>query len=250
MHYATLAPLMLRLRTKHTAGNRVRLRFSFANTNMSDCQASAAKAAVPEIRVIRPSILYFGTPVVLIGTVNPDGRPNLSPMSSAWALDDRVVLGMGLSGQGCQNLMRTGEAVINLPGPALHQAVEAIAATTACKDVPPYKSAMGYRYEADKFSLAGLTAVPADLVAAPRVAQCALQLEARLLATHRGTNVGETESGFVSLEMQVIRVHAHADMLCEGSDHVDTSKWSPLLYVFRHYFGTGERLGRNFRAER
>ncbi len=32
---------------------------------------------------ITPSILYFGTPVVLISTENLDGTPNLAPMSSA-----------------------------------------------------------------------------------------------------------------------------------------------------------------------
>jgi flavin reductase (DIM6/NTAB) family NADH-FMN oxidoreductase RutF len=48
---------------------------------------------------IEPGILYFGTPVVLISTINPDGTANLAPMSSAlvWrperrgiADDDRV----------------------------------------------------------------------------------------------------------------------------------------------------------------
>ena len=32
---------------------------------------------------IEPAILYFGTPVVLIGTCNEDGSYNLAPMSSA-----------------------------------------------------------------------------------------------------------------------------------------------------------------------
>jgi flavin reductase (DIM6/NTAB) family NADH-FMN oxidoreductase RutF len=32
---------------------------------------------------IAPSILYFGTTVVLISTENADGTPNLAPMSSA-----------------------------------------------------------------------------------------------------------------------------------------------------------------------
>ena len=34
--------------------------------------------------IIEPAILYFGTPVVLIGTCNEDGSCNLAPMSSAW----------------------------------------------------------------------------------------------------------------------------------------------------------------------
>ncbi len=37
-------------------------------------------------RSIKPSILYFGTPVVLLSTHNEDGSTNLTPMSSAWTL--------------------------------------------------------------------------------------------------------------------------------------------------------------------
>ena len=33
-----------------------------------------------------PSILYFGTPVLLISTLNEDGTVNAAPMSSAWWL--------------------------------------------------------------------------------------------------------------------------------------------------------------------
>jgi flavin reductase (DIM6/NTAB) family NADH-FMN oxidoreductase RutF len=32
---------------------------------------------------IEPSILYLGTPVVLISTLNEDGGANIAPMSSA-----------------------------------------------------------------------------------------------------------------------------------------------------------------------
>lgn len=204
---------------------------------------------LPATRVIRPSILYFGTPVVLISTTNPDGTANLSPMSSAWALGDRVVLGMGLTGQGCKNLLRTGQAVINVPGPDSHRAIEAIADTTGCREVPAYKKAMGYRYIADKFVLAGLSEAQSETIAPPRVAQCPLQLEARLLAAHRGSEIDGRDGDYVTLEMQVLRVHAHEAILQEDSDHIDTGRWSPLLYVFRHYFGTGPKLGRNFRAE-
>jgi flavin reductase (DIM6/NTAB) family NADH-FMN oxidoreductase RutF len=35
-------------------------------------------------KTIEPTILYFGTPVALISTLNPDGTANLAPMSSAW----------------------------------------------------------------------------------------------------------------------------------------------------------------------
>lgn len=200
-------------------------------------------------RVIKPSILYFGTPVVLISTLDEHGNANISPMSSAWALGDRIVLGMGCDGKGCENILAQREAVINIPGTGQCEAVEAIAATTGRNPVPPYKINMGYRYEADKFELAGLTPQESDLIKPPRIAECPLQLEARLLAAHRSTVDEDERFAFMSLEMQVVRVHAHEAIVHPGTHHIDTSRWSPLLYVFRHYFGTGKKHGRNFRAE-
>jgi flavin reductase (DIM6/NTAB) family NADH-FMN oxidoreductase RutF len=44
---------------------------------------SSAKSSGSTHRIAEPAILYFGTPVVLIGTSNEDGTPNLAPMSSA-----------------------------------------------------------------------------------------------------------------------------------------------------------------------
>lgn len=49
---------------------------------------------------IKPSVLYVGTPVVLITSLNPDGTTNISPMSSVWALYDRIVLGLTSTSKG------------------------------------------------------------------------------------------------------------------------------------------------------
>lgn len=197
--------------------------------------------------VIQPSILYFGTPVALLTTVQPDGSANISPMSSAWALGDRVVLGLSARGQCAANLRRLGECVINLPDALLWKHVEAIADTTGSHPVPDYKRAMGYRFEPDKFAHAGLTAEPSQLVAPPRIAECPLQLEARVVAMHSCGD--DPVDGTWIVETRVERVHAHVDIVLPGTQHIDTAVWSPLLYVFRHYVGGGERLGCNFRVQ-
>jgi len=205
--------------------------------------------AIPVSIEISPSVLYFGTPVALISTFDAHGQVNLSPMSSLWALGDRVVLGMARASQGCDNFLQTREAVINLPGPLQCGAVEVLAPTTGRSPVPVHKQAMGYRHEADKFALAQLTPVASRFVAPPRVADCPLQMEVRLLAAHDASPVDGDDPEFTLLEAQVLQVHAHQDIVVPNSQHIDTQRWSPLLYVFRHYFGTGPRLGRNFRAE-
>jgi flavin reductase (DIM6/NTAB) family NADH-FMN oxidoreductase RutF len=65
-------------------------------------------------KTIQPNILYFGTPVVLISTLNEDGSANLAPMSSAWWLNQSCMLGMSSKSQTVQNLLRERQCVLNL----------------------------------------------------------------------------------------------------------------------------------------
>ena len=204
---------------------------------------------LPEQTTISPSVLYFGTPVVLVSTLNPDGSPNLSAMSSAWALGNRIVLGMGSGGRGIENLERTRECVLNFPSAALWTQVERLAPTTGVADVPRHKQAGGYVFEADKFGRAGLTPIASEIVSPPRAAECPIQIEASVVAVHVPVAVTGDPDGFRIVETRLERFHAHSRIVIPDSDQIDTEHWQPLLYVFRHYFGTGARLGRNFRAE-
>src|SRR3954451_11597465 len=113
--------------------------------------------------IIEPSILYVGTPVALLSTDNGDGSANLAPMSSAWALGDTLVLGLGSEGHTVHNLRSRPELVVNYPSPELWPAVERLAGLTGRTPVPPEK-AVRFRLERDKFGAAGLTPVPAQLV--------------------------------------------------------------------------------------
>src|SRR5215207_422746 len=119
---------------------------------------------------IDPAILYFGTPVVLVSSTNPDGSPNLAPMSSAWWLGRSCLLGFGARSQTPQNIQRTGACVLNLPSVREVAMVDRLARTTGSDPVPPHKRAMGYRHERDKFAAAGATPAASELVAPPRVA--------------------------------------------------------------------------------
>jgi len=65
-------------------------------------------------RQIAPSILYLGTPVLLVGTLNLNGSANLAPMSSAWWLGWNCMLGLGAKGHTSQNLL---EAVLEASHP-------------------------------------------------------------------------------------------------------------------------------------
>jgi flavin reductase (DIM6/NTAB) family NADH-FMN oxidoreductase RutF len=50
--------------------------------------------ATHSFRTIEPKILYFGTPVALVSSLNEDGTTNLAPMSSFWALGWTLMLGL------------------------------------------------------------------------------------------------------------------------------------------------------------
>ncbi|MER7107139.1 flavin reductase family protein [Streptomyces sp. NPDC000229] len=193
---------------------------------------------------ITPSILYFGTSVALLTTGNEDGSANLAPVSSAWALGQTVVLGLGADSRTAANLAARPELVINLPSPGLWEAVERLAPLTGAARVPAAKLARGYRYEPDKFAAAGLTPVPSGTVGPPRVAECPLQLEARVRRSSP-----DAEGHFLIVECAVVRVHADRRIVVPGTQHIDPTLWSPLIFNFRHYQGLGPELGHCFTSE-
>jgi flavin reductase (DIM6/NTAB) family NADH-FMN oxidoreductase RutF len=201
------------------------------------------KESVQDHQVIQPSILYYGTPVVLLTTLNEDRTTNISPLSSSWALGQHIVLGIGVGGKAMENLRNHAECVINVPDPSLWRQVEALAPLTGKDPVPDYKLQMSYRYEKDKFGAAGLTSQASELVQPSRIRECPLQIESAV----RNIRIPEHSPSFAIVEVEALRVHARRDIV-KNENHVDASSWSPLIYNFRHYFGLGPELGKTFRA--
>ena len=191
-------------------------------------------------QTIEPKILYFGTPVVLISTLNEDGSANLAPMSSAWWLDQSCMLGIGSRSKTVENLLRERECVLNLPSSDLVDAVDRLALTTGRNPVPDYKTKMGFQYVPDKFAHAGLIPVASDLVLPPRVAECTVQLEAIIEKFHQ---FGAPEDFSMAIEARIIRVHIDDAILnSEKRHHIDANKWNPLIMSFCEFYGLGENL--------
>lgn len=202
-------------------------------------------------REINPSILYFGTPVVLVSTLNEDGSANLAPISSVWWLGYNAMLGFGKRSHTPRNLLRTGECVLNLPDVSLLHAVDRLARTTGSDPVPPHKVAMGYRHERAKFAVAGLTPEPSASVAAPRVRECPVQLEATLAAAHPLAHaIEEDRDKLLAIEVTIRRVHVHESIRMAGHEHrIDPDRWRPLVMSFCEFYGLGPKLGRSRLAE-
>ena len=191
---------------------------------------------------IDPTILYFGTPVAIISTLNDDGSSNLAPMSSVWWLGWSCMLGLGQMGQTSDNLIRTRECVINLPSVDMVTHVDRLAMTTGKNPVPEKKRAWGYQYQRDKFGAAGLTPMRSECVAPPRIQECPIQMEGIVHDVRPfGKNVAAN-----AFEVHVTRLHVEESLLMAGNDpsrpHVDPERWQPLIMTFCRFFGGGEEV--------
>lgn len=190
------------------------------------------------------SILYFGTPVVLISTLNEDGSYNLAPMSSVFWLGWRCVLGLSALSKTTHNILRTGQCVLNLPSVNQAGTVDLLARTTGSNPVPEGKLLKGYRYEPKKFSTAGLTPVASATVGAPRVLECPVQLEAVLAESHALAADDPMQKGrLVIIEVRIQRIHLEETILAEGDPNkIDPDKWKPLIMSFQKFYGLGEQV--------
>jgi flavin reductase (DIM6/NTAB) family NADH-FMN oxidoreductase RutF len=201
--------------------------------------------------LLHPKMLYFGTPVVLLSSLNPDGSTNIAAMSSAWWVGSTAMLGMSAHSQTVRNLVERPRCVLNLVDPGMVEAVDRLALLTGRPDVPAYKQARGYRYERDKFAAAGLTPVPApdpagqgpdaDRAAAPAaVAESLIQLEGVVHAVHE---IDEPGSGLRALEVRVTRTLVEEDLLLpDHPTYIDPQRWDRMIMKFTEYFGGADTI--------
>lgn len=189
---------------------------------------------------IEPKIMYFGTPVILISTLNEDGTPNLAPMSSAWWLKKSCLLGLGKRGKTFENLERERECVLNLPSSEMVSAIDRLACTTGKNPMPEYKKDMNFEYVKDKFLRAGLNEMKSETVKPPRVVECPAQLEAVVEKIH---DVDAPDSSLAAIEVRIVRSYFDEKILnSEKRHYVDTDKWKPLIMSFCEFYGLGANL--------
>jgi len=195
-------------------------------------------------KIAEPSILYFGTPVVLISTVNENGSYNVAPISSIFWLGWRCIIGISAYSKTTENLLRNREGVLNLP--SVHQAgqVNALALTTGSDPVPAGKLQKGYRHVSDEFGLAHLTPGVSETVSAPRIMECPVQMEVVVEDVHSLAAKDEALKGkILTLELRVQRIHLEESIIMEGHpDRVDPDKWRPLMMSFQEFYGLGEKI--------
>jgi flavin reductase (DIM6/NTAB) family NADH-FMN oxidoreductase RutF len=185
-------------------------------------------------RELHPKMLYFGTPVVLVSSLNDDGSTNIAPMSSAWWVGNTAMLGLSVNSQTVRNLQQRPACVLNLADAAMVEAVDRLALLTGRPDVPAYKRDRGYRYEPDKYAAAGLTPTAAEAGQPTAVAQSPIHLHGRVRAIH---DIDGTDSGLRAMEVAVLRTHVEQRLLMDQHpNYIDPLRWDPLIMKFTEYF--------------
>jgi flavin reductase (DIM6/NTAB) family NADH-FMN oxidoreductase RutF len=173
--------------------------------------------------------LLFPTPVLLVGTYDREGKPNL--MNAAWG-------GICCSQPPCV-AVSLRKATYSYAAIVERKAFTVgIPSETWMKEADYVGIASGRNV--DKFAATGLTPVKSQLVDAPYATEFPVVLECRLLHT---LEIG-LHTQFVG---EIIDVKADAEVL--GDDGLpDILKIKPLVYDTGHrgYYGIGPFLGQAF----
>ena len=188
-----------------------------------------------------PAILYWGTPVVLITSQNEDGTNNIAPISSAWWLGHSCMLGLGADSKTTQNILRTGECVLNLPDESMVGNVNKLANTTGSNPVSQSKLSRDYSYVKDKWTHGNLSPCQSDLVNPDCVAECPVQMECQLVQSNPlWGDLPDRRGLALAIEVRVLRVHVLENLRMPGHpNRVDPDQWRPLIMSFREFYGLG-----------
>ncbi|MES1954414.1 flavin reductase family protein [Salinisphaera hydrothermalis] len=155
-------------------------------------------------------------PIGWVSSLDDQGHRNLAPYSFFNAINAAPPM-LAFSSYGYKDSVRnveaTGEFVWNLASRELAEAMNRSSAS-----VDP---------EVDEFELAGLTPVPGEVVAAPRVAEAAVAMECRLCqVVHLHSADGEPTNAWLTIG-EVVGVHIDERLLVDGI--FDTVAAAPIM---------------------
>jgi len=178
-------------------------------------------------RLVKPFRPVYPSPAALVTSVSEEGRPNIITLGEVFnvSVSQPVILGIAIAKPRYSHelISATREYVVNLPTAGLVEAVDRCGSVSG--------------REVDKFAAFGLTAVRAEKVAPPLIAECPVNIECRVL--------GIQEIGDHDLFLgEAVAEHVAEEALDEqGQILVD--KLAPLCYLHSEYWSCGKRLGRH-----
>lgn len=177
------------------------------------------KKTVPPFRPVYPS------PAALVTSVDENGRPNIITLGEVYNLSiaNPVIVGISIAPERYSHklISASREFVINFPTSAMVEKVDGCG-TVSGRNV-------------DKFKASGLTPLPAQVVAAPLIAECPINLECQV---EEIKPVGDHDM-FIA---RVLVQHVDADCL-DSNGRIIVEKLDLLCYAMGEYWSVGRRLG-------
>ena len=176
-----------------------------------------------------PQLLLYPTPVLVVGTYDPDGKPNV--MTASWggiccSRPPCVNISLRKATYTYQNVLQRKAFTLSIPSEEY------------VRQADYFGLASGR--DTDKFAAAGLTPERSAVVDAPYVAEFPLILECQLVHT---AELG-LHTQFVG-EVVDVKIEPSA-LTADGN--VDIRKIQPMLFApgTKEYYGVGEFLGQAF----
>ena len=134
-------------------------------------------------------------------------------------------------------MKRIVPSTFSVPDDTLYEQLKRIEKTTGVQEPAGVKKELGYTYCPDKFAAAGLTRLPGETVRTVRVAECPIHIETVVESI-------TPKDWFAVVVCRITAIFVSDELLRDG--RIDTAKWRPLIYKFKEYTTTGERIGLNF----
>jgi flavin reductase (DIM6/NTAB) family NADH-FMN oxidoreductase RutF len=169
-----------------------------------------------------------------ISTLNEDNSPLLSQIVPALIRGLRATLTLPRHSKTAENLARTGECVINLPGAegisAFDHLAQAASVIDTIRNPNVSKFGVGGRLEA-----ARITLVPSEVVSVGRALECPMQLEAKVIGDIDSMTWERFSPWDASFELEVLRVHLDSSIVLREDQ---PNMWKPLMDCLREAYRT------------
>ncbi len=178
-------------------------------------------------RMIKPFRPIYPSPAGLVSSVDGDGRANIITLGEIFnvSIAGPVIVGIAIAKPRYSHelISASREYVVNLPTSAMVEIVDRCGSVSG-RDV-------------DKFARFSLTAVPAEKVRPPLIAECPVNIECRV--------IGIQEIGDHDLFLGEVLVEHVDEEALDESGRILVDKLDPLCYLHSEYWSCRERLAQH-----
>jgi len=173
-----------------------------------------------------PATLLFPTPVVLVSCLDEAGKPNIITLAWAGVVNSEPpMIGISIrpNRHSHAGVKKWGAFVVNLPSEEIVRKVDACGVLSGAR--------------VNKFEVMEWTPVPGEVVKAPRIDECSVQIECLVKQT---VSLGSHDL-FLG---EIAALHVKEDVL-KAKDEIDIAKFLPIVFCpgAREYWSLGERMG-------